>query len=94
MNQDAILQALVRFGRTVGAAAISAALLAVGDLVIDLQLGPTLGPIVLLVLTAALNAIGKLIRGPDVPIATFAEGRIRGTAPVIRSRPRAFFLPI
>jgi hypothetical protein len=66
MDSERLLQALTRFGRTLGAAAVAAGLLAIGDLVADLQLGPTIGPIVLLSLTAVLNAIGKFIRGPSL----------------------------
>ncbi len=95
IDQQALMQALVRFGRTVGAAAVSAAVLALADLVAGLQLGPTFGPLVLVVLTAVLNALGKWLRGPDVP-AEIVSGR--GIRPPfgesIRSRRFAYFLPI
>jgi hypothetical protein len=92
IDKVALIQAAVRFGRTVGAAAVSAAVLGIGDLIVDLQLGPTWGPIALLILTALLNALGKLLRGPDVPAA---EARVSGRTYGLdrRARSKAFFLP-
>lgn len=64
MNERTV-QAAVRFGRVVVAAAVSAGLLVLGDLVTAFELEPPWPAIVLVMLTAILNAIGKFLRGED-----------------------------
>ena len=93
MNER-ILQALVRFGRIIGGAVISAALLGLADFVGALELDPTMAVLVVTIGTALLNALGKALRGPDVPVDTYTAERVRGfDRTTRRDRSLAFFLP-
>ena len=95
IDKERALQALVRFGRTVGAYAVALALEGLGDWLGLFNLSPEMIVIVTPILAAMLNALGKWLRGEDVP-AVLAADRTLGTA---RSRPireyrKSFFLPI
>lgn len=94
IDKERLLQAVIRFGRVIGGAVIAAALLGAADLIADLELGPTIAPIALVVLTGVLNAIGKFIRGEDVPVDALPVGaRTRAMRGAARETKKSFFLP-
>lgn len=70
----AVIQALIRAGRTIAAAAIASAVTLLPQIVLDLSIPAEVSAIVVVVLASLLNGLGKLVRGESVDVAPNAPG--------------------
>lgn len=74
MTSAAIYQATVRFARTLFAAAIAAAATSIPQALGVFNLDGTSFAFVVMILTAGLNGLGKLVRGESVDVVVGAPG--------------------